>query len=224
MREKTGLAPFDDVLGGGLVLGSVVVLGAEPGIGKSSVVMQAVAGLGMRCLYSSGEESVPQAAARARRIDADSRHVYIVAETDLDTVLGHAEAIRAEVLVIDSIQTLTCSDLGGSAGSPGQVRECASRLVQFAKATDTIVILIGHVTNDGSLAGPKTLKHLVDVVLELDAGCRRLGAERILRCAGKNRFGAANVLGYLEITREGLVPLVAPALDDVDETAGEGES
>lgn len=217
VREKTGMAAVDDVLGGGLVLGSVVVLGAEPGAGKSSMVMQAIDGLRMRCLYASGEESIAQAAERARRIGADSPRVFIVAETDLAMILEHARNVRAEVVVVDSIQTMTCSDLGGSAGSPGQVRECTNRLMQFAKATDTSVWLIGHVTNDGALAGPKTLKHLVDVVLELEVGSRRKGAERIVRCGGKNRFGATNVVGYLEITAEGLVPLAAEDPEDASD-------
>ncbi len=217
VREKTGMAPLDEVLGGGLVLGSVIVLGGEPGAGKSSLCMQAVDGLHMRVLIATGEESIAQAAGRARRIGADSSRVFIVAETDLEAVIEHARTVRAEVVVIDSIQTMTYAALGSGPGSTGQVRECTARLVQFAKATDTSVWLIGHVTNDGSLAGPKTLKHLVDVVLELDVGARRKGAERIVRCAGKNRFGATNVTGHFELTAEGLIPLVG---EDSYEEAG----
>ena len=203
-RDTTGLAPLDAVLGGGIVPGSVIVIGGEPGCGKSSLVMQAIAGIQLRCLYTTGEETAEQAAGNARRIGAASNKIYIVAENDLTVVLSHARTVRAQILVVDSIQTLVCADLSSSAGSPGQVRECAVRLVRFAKTTGTSVILVGHVTNDGSLAGPKTLKHLVDVVLELEAGSRPDGAERLLKCAGKNRFGPSNVTGRFELTAEGL--------------------
>jgi DNA repair protein RadA/Sms len=205
VREKTGMSPLDEVLGGGIVAGCVVVLGAEPGLGKSSLVMQAMAGLEHRVLYASGEESIGQCAERARRLGAASPKIYIVAETDVDVVTRHALECRAETLVIDSIQTLVCTELGGGAGSPAQVRECSNRLVQFAKSTDTSVWVIGHVTNDGTLAGPKTLKHLVDVVLEMEAGPRFGGNERVLRCPTKNRFGATNVVGHFELTAQGLV-------------------
>jgi DNA repair protein RadA/Sms len=201
-RDSTNIPQLDAVLGGGLVVGTVLVLGGEPGCGKSSLAMQAIDGLAIRVLYATGEESVKQAAARARRIDAASHRVYIVAETDLDTVLAHARAVKAELIVIDSIQTLVCADLGGTQGSPGQVRECTNRLVRFAKTTDVSVWLIGHVTNDGALAGPKTLKHLVDVVLELE---NTTEVRRLLRCAGKNRFGPSNVIGRFEVTARGLI-------------------
>jgi DNA repair protein RadA/Sms len=206
-RDATDLAPLDAVLGGGIVPGSAIVIGGEPGCGKSSLVMQAVAGLRLRCLYATGEETIEQAAGNARRINAASSKIFIVAETDLAVVLAHARSIRAQVVVIDSIQTLVCADLGGDAGAPGQVRGCTSRLVRFAKTTDTSVILIGHVTNDGGLAGPKTLKHLVDVVLELESGAALDGNERILRCVGKNRFGPSNVVGRFAQTSMGLVPI-----------------
>lgn len=206
-RDETGIAPLDAVLGGGLVIGSVVVLGAEPGTGKSSLSFQMLSSLGIRCLYATGEETVQQAALNARRVGAASSEVMIVAETDLDTVLKHARDVRARVLAIDSIQTLVATDLDSGPGSPGQVRACANRLVQFAKTTDTTVWIIGHVTNDGVLAGPKTLKHLVDVVLDLEAGAGLGGNERILRSAGKNRFGPTNVVGRFELTPGGLVPI-----------------
>jgi DNA repair protein RadA/Sms len=213
-RDPTELSPLDAVLGGGLVPGSVVLIGGEPGCGKSSLVMQAASGLRLRCLYATGEETIEQAAGNARRINAATSKVYIVAEIDIDTVLAHARSIRAQVVVIDSIQTLACADLGSGAGSPGQMRECAGRLVRFAKTTGTSVLLIGHVTNDGSLAGPKTLKHLVDVVLDLEAGAGCDGNERVLRCAGKNRFGPSNVVGKFELTARGLVPFDADGWDE----------
>lgn len=203
-RDSTGLAPLDAVLGGGLVVGSAVVLGSEPGAGKSTLTMQTLYGLGLRALYASGEESVPQCAARARRIGAASKKTLIVAETDVDVIIEHARRTRAQIVVVDSIQTAVCSKLGGGPGSPGQVRGATSRLVQFAKSTNTTLWIIGHVTNDGALSGPKTLKHLVDVVLELEVGARFDGNERILRCGAKNRFGAANVVGHFEMGPGGL--------------------
>jgi DNA repair protein RadA/Sms len=202
-RTPTGLTPLDEVLGGGLVAGCAIVLGGAAGLGKSQLAMQAAAGLRRRALYATGEESIEQAAGRARRIGAASAMVYVVAETDVDTVIGHAEATRAQLLVVDSIQMVACTELAASAGTPNQVRECAARLVRFAKHSDTCVILIGHVTRDGELGGPATLRHVVDVVLELEAGA---DDERIVR-ATKNRFGPTGLSGRLRITGGGLVPL-----------------
>lgn len=204
-RDLTGLAPLDAVLGGGLVVGSAVVLSSEPGAGKSTLTMQVLFGLGLRALYASGEESVPQCAARARRLGAASKKTLIVAETDVDVIIEHARRARAQIVVVDSIQTVVCAKHNGDPGSPSQVKGATSRLVQFAKSTGTTMWIIGHVTNDGALAGPKTLKHLVDVVLELEGGARFNGNERILRCGSKNRFGAANVVGHFEIGPGGLV-------------------
>ena len=206
-RDSTGLAPLDVVLGGGLVPGSAIALSGPAGCGKSTLTMQMLAGLNLRALLATGEETTAQASARARRIGAAPKKVLIVAETDLKSVLVHAAKTRAQVLMIDSIQTLVCSDVKSAAGSPAQVRECTSRLVKFAKDTTTSVIMTVHMTNDDRISGPSTLKHLVDVVLELDLGARFEGNERILRCLGKNRFGASNLTGHFELTGDGLVPV-----------------
>jgi predicted ATP-dependent serine protease len=204
-RDSTGLAPLDAVLGGGLVAGAAIVMAGSAGCGKSTLTMQMLAGLNLRALLATGEETVQQAGARARRIGALSRKVFIVAETDLAIVFEHAHKMRAQVLMVDSIQTLVCGEVAGNPGSPTQVRECASRLVKFAKTTDISVIVTAHMTGDDRIAGPSTLRHLVDVVLELEAGARFEGNERILRCSGKNRFGPANVVGHFELTEKGLV-------------------
>ncbi len=213
-RDRTGVEGFDEVLGGGLVVGSVIVLGGEPGIGKSSLLMQVLDGLRMNVFYVTGEESVAQAAMRARRIDAASPRVWIVAEVDLDMILAHARAVKADIIAIDSVQTVVCADLKGGAGSPNQVKECANRLMKFAKDADVSVFLVGHVTADGALAGPTTLRHLVDIVLDLSLGAGRGGSERILRCLGKNRFGPAGVIVRFEMTATGLIPFVPEEFED----------
>ncbi len=206
-RDSTGLPPLDAVLGGGLVPGAFVALTGDAGCGKSTLTMQMLAGLGLRALLATGEESVQQAGTRARRIGAAPKKVLIVAETDLDAVLVHVRKTRAQVLMIDSIQTLTHASVKSAAGSSAQVRECTLRLMNFAKKTDTSVIVTVHKTNDDRIAGPSALKHFVDVVLELEAGARFDGNERILRCYGKNRFGPSNVVGHFALTGDGLVPI-----------------
>lgn len=211
--RPTGIDQLDAVLGGGLVDGTVLVLGGEPGGGKSSLVMQAVHGSKQRTLYATGEETVAQVAHRARRLELTSARVFVVHETDVDSVIAHARAMRAQLVVIDSIQTLVAKSLGGSAGSPNQVKECTNQLVRFAKSDEVSIWIIGHVTNDGSLAGPKTLKHLVDVVLELE---NTGDVKRLLRCAGKNRFGRSNVVARFELTDTGFI-------DDPDVAAGDAD-
>lgn len=203
-RTPTGIAPLDAVLGGGIVAGAVILLGGMPGSGKSSVTTQAMAGLGERVLYATGEETIAQAADRTRRIGCVDAKIYMVKETDLDVVLEHSRKVRASVIVIDSIQTLRCATFTAPVGSPTQIKECTARLVDFAKATDVTIWMIGHVTSDGSLAGPTFLKHLVDVVLELENG---RGPQRTLRCPGKNRFGRTTVVGKFMLTDTGLVPV-----------------
>ena len=205
IRDSTGLAPLDHVLGGGLVEGSVVLLASPPGIGKSSLTLQMLNGLGHRCLYVTGEETRDQIAATARRIGVASKKVYPLAERHLHKIFAKARAIRAQTIAIDSIQKMYCEDVGGRPGSATQLKECTARLVEYAKETATALWLIGHVTNDGDIAGPRTIEHDVDVVLELDQGTKFEGNERILRCAGKNRFGPTNVAGHFELTAEGFV-------------------
>jgi DNA repair protein RadA/Sms len=210
-RVPTGLAEFDRVLGGGLVPGSVVLLGGDPGIGKSTLLLQTLAGLagaGLATLYVTGEESPGQVAERARRLELPVADLRLLAEVDVDRILGSARDERPQVMVVDSIQTLAAAELGGAPGGVGQVRECAARLVAHAKTTGTAVFLVGHVTKDGALAGPRVLEHMVDTVLyfEGDTGTR-------FRCirAIKNRYGAVNELGVFAMDERGLREVSNPS-------------
>jgi len=202
-RAVTGLGELDRVLGGGLVAGSVVLLGGDPGIGKSTLLLQAADALSrsLPVLYVSGEESVRQVAARAQRLGLDATALRLAAETRVESILQEAAAAQAQVLVIDSIQTMQTELSESSAGSAVQVRESAARLVRYAKETGTAVLLIGHVTKEGLIAGPRILEHMVDTVLyfESDPASRF----RVVR-AVKNRFGAANELGVFAMAEQGL--------------------
>lgn len=209
VRDSTGLPPLDHVLGGGLVVASVVLLAAVPGCGKSSLTLQMLDGLGHRCLYVTGEETREQIAATARRIGAASSKIYAFVEHRLEKIFAKARAIRAQTIAIDSIQKMKCESGSGRPGSATQLKECTARLVQFAKETGTALWLIGHVTGDGDIAGPRTIEHDVDVVLELEQGVKFDGNERILRCASKNRFGPTNVTGHFELTAQGFVAVDA---------------
>jgi len=205
-RHSTGLTELDRVLGGGLVTGSVVLIGGDPGIGKSTVLLQAQATLGG--LYVSGEESAAQVAMRARRLGLDAEGLDCLTETRVEVILATAEQVRPRFMVIDSIQTLWSDALQSAPGAVAQVRECAARLVQFAKRSGCAVVLVGHVTKEGALAGPRVLEHMVDAVLyfESDSGSRY----RLIR-AVKNRFGAANELGVFAMTDRGLVAVGNPS-------------
>jgi DNA repair protein RadA/Sms len=208
-RRTTGIAELDRVLGGGMVAGSLVLLGGDPGIGKSTLLLQALAGLtsGGGVLYATGEESIAQTAMRARRVGAATAGLTVVAETDVERILMHAHALAPSVLAVDSVQTVYTPALDSIPGSLAQVRECASRLMQFAKTTGTPTILVGHVTKDGAIAGPKTLEHLVDVVLQLEGDG---GPYRILR-AHKNRFGSTQEIGVFEMRGAGLAEVKNPS-------------
>ena len=204
-RLSTGIAELDRVLGGGLVPGSIVLLGGSPGIGKSTLTSMALgnlAGAGRRTLYISGEESAAQIKLRAERLPGAALEVPVLAETDLDTVIATLDAERPEVCVIDSVQTLHAPELTGAAGSVGQVREVADRITRLAKARDIAVLLVGHVTKEGALAGPRVLEHLVDCVLQFEGERER--TYRTLR-ALKNRFGSTNEAGVFEMRQGGLV-------------------
>ncbi len=225
-RLSVGIDEVDRVLGGGLVPGALVLLGGEPGIGKSTLVLEIAAGVARRVapgadthpdggsdvLYASGEESADQLHLRADRLGLTAglagARIQVLAETGLDAVLAAAERMSPALLVVDSVQTLTSEGLEGPAGSVGQVRESAARLAAWSHEHGTPVILVGHVTKDGSLAGPRTLEHLVDVVLVLEGD--RYGALRLLRGA-KNRFGSTEETGVLEMTGEGLRDVPDPA-------------
>lgn len=210
-RLPTGIAELDRVLGGGLVVGSLVLLGGDPGIGKSTLLLQALDGLargGRRVLYVSGEESVQQTALRAQRLGVTSRELCVLAETELERVLDEAAAMKPAVLAIDSVQTMHSSSLESIPGSLGQVREAAGRLLTFAKTRGVPVVLVGHVTKDGGLAGPKTLEHVVDCVLYFEG--ERTHQYRVLRTT-KNRFGSTNEIGVFEMRAEGLGEVANPS-------------
>ena len=221
-RWKSGLAEFDFALGGGIVPGSMVLVGGEPGIGKSTLLLQIAARLqqsGHLTLYASGEESPLQVRLRADRLEESAADVELLSETNIETVLATAEARKPDVLVIDSIQTLFTSDLEGAPGNVGQVRECAARLMRFAKDSGTTVFVVGHVTKGGGIAGPKTLEHIVDTVLYFEG--ESSVDHRILR-ATKNRFGSVDEIGVFRMTEHGLEAVGNPSelfLGDRNSTA-----
>ena len=208
-RIPTGIRELDRVLGrdrdddpGGIVVGSVVLLSGEPGIGKSTALIQALASSHRRVLYVSGEENIGQVALRARRVGAATDQIWIVAESDVDTILVHARALRPDILAIDSIQTCADVTIAGVPGCTTQVRACGAKLVSFAKAENISTILVGHVTKDGSIAGPKTLEHLVDATLSLEIS-EVFSSHRVLR-AWKNRFGSTQEIGVFSMSAKGL--------------------
>jgi DNA repair protein RadA/Sms len=208
-RISTGVAELDRVLGGGLVPASLVLVGGEPGVGKSTLLLTALAAMSKdrRALLVTGEESVAQVKLRAERLGGAER-VEILAETELETVCATLEAERPDVCVIDSVQTLYSAEVGSAPGSVAQVREAAARLLRTAKELGVATILVGHVTKDGSVAGPRVLEHLVDCVLQFEGD--RYHAHRVLR-ATKNRFGSTNELGVFEMTGAGLVGVPDPS-------------
>jgi DNA repair protein RadA/Sms len=208
-RIPTGVAELDRVLGGGLVRASLVLVGGEPGVGKSTLLLSALQAMSAahRTLLITGEESVAQVKLRAERLGG-AANVEILAETELDVVCQTLERERPDVCVIDSVQTLYAAELGSAPGSVAQVREAAGRLLRVAKQAGVATILVGHVTKDGSVAGPRVLEHLVDCVLQFEGD--RYHAHRILRAA-KNRFGSTNELGIFEMTAAGLVGVPDPS-------------
>jgi DNA repair protein RadA/Sms len=210
-RWTTGLDEFDFVLGGGIVPGSMVLVGGEPGIGKSTLLLQVAARLterGRNVLYASGEESPPQVKLRADRLGGAAGDVRLVSETSLENIVATARDAESGMLIVDSIQTLYTGDLEGAPGNVGQVRECAARLMRFAKESGTAVVVVGHVTKGGGIAGPKTLEHIVDTVLYFE-GETTLD-HRVLR-ATKNRFGGVDEIGVFRMTEAGLAGVANPS-------------
>jgi len=219
-RLSTGIGELDRVLGGGLVPGSLVLLGGSPGIGKSTLTGMALGnleGAGRSTLYVSGEESAAQIRLRAERLGDAALDVPVLAETDLDAVLATLRAERPEACVVDSVQTLHSAALDSAPGTVGQVREVATRVAEVAKRSGTAVVLVGHVTKEGSLAGPRVLEHLVDCVLQFEGERER--TYRTLR-ALKNRFGATNDVGVFEMRQGGLVEVLDPSARFVGEATG----
>lgn len=209
--QPVGLAEFDRVTGGGFVAGSVLLLGGEPGIGKSTLVLQAADSFGRLrgpVLYASGEESAGQIKRRAERLGIRGDTIAILPTSNLDEIQSACESLKPALLIVDSIQTTVSSQLESPAGTVGQVRMVAQALAQTAKPTDTAVLLVGHVTKDGSLAGPKVLEHLVDAVLYLESDSSK--QYRILR-ATKNRFGSTDEIGLFEMTGAGMIPVKDPS-------------
>ncbi|MFA5198309.1 MAG: DNA repair protein RadA [Candidatus Omnitrophota bacterium] len=211
-RLKTNIAELDRVLGGGIVRGSVILIGGDPGVGKSTISLQVSDHLtkqGIGVLYVSGEESVAQTKLRARRLgEPGSDNLYIVNQTDLSLIIEYIKKLKPRVVVIDSIQVIFDPAVGSSCGSVSQVRECAYRLTQLAKTTGTSVFIIGHVTKEGMLAGPRVLEHIVDTVLYFEGD--RFAVYRILR-AVKNRFGSTNEIGVFEMSSAGLAEVKNPS-------------
>ena len=211
-RFPVPMEEFARVLGGGLVPGSLTLVGGDPGIGKSTLLLQASAlmaeATGQPVLYVSGEESARQIRMRADRLSITNRDLFVVTETDLEAIHHHAEELKPHVMVVDSIQTVTCEDLSSSAGSISQVRHAATHFRGWAKSSGVAIFLVGHVTKKGSIAGPKTLEHIVDTVLYLEG--ERFHAYRLLRSV-KNRFGATSEVGVFEMREQGLVEVSNPS-------------
>ncbi len=210
-RTPTGIAEFDRVLGGGLVPGELALVGGDPGIGKSTLLLQALSKLvekGKTGFYVSGEESEAQTRMRARRLGAVADDLYVSCETDVTVILNQLADLKASVAVVDSIQTVYDPELEGTPGSVGQIRQCGLRFLNFAKANSTSLLLVGHVTKEGAVAGPRVLEHMVDAVLYLEG--ERYQNYRVLRAA-KNRFGSTNEIGVFEMTETGLSEVANPS-------------
>ena len=208
-RISVPIEEFNRVLGGGIVPGSLILLGGDPGIGKSTLALQLALILkDLKILYTSGEESLQQIKLRAERLNIENNNCLFLSETSLELLIAHTEQIQPDILIIDSIQTISTETIESSPGSVSQVRECTSAILKYAKKTGVAVILIGHITKEGSLAGPKVLEHMVDVVLQFEGDTNYM--YRILR-SNKNRFGSTNELGIFEMESDGLHEILNPS-------------
>lgn len=207
-RVKTNIAEFDRVLGGGLMPGSVILIGGDPGIGKSTLVMQAASKVDADVLYVTGEESANQISLRAKRLKVSSEKISIMTETDLDVIIGGIKKLEPKVVIVDSIQTTYKPDFDNAPGTVTQIRECTVELMQLAKKTHCAIIIVGHVTKEGMIAGPKILEHVVDTVLQFEG--ERSYSYRVLR-AQKNRFGSTNEIGIFEMHNDGLHEVLNPS-------------
>ena len=219
LRRPSGIAELDRVLGGGVVAGSLILLGGDPGIGKSTLALQLAARMGTvrsPVLYCAGEESAVQVAMRAQRLGCRLPSVAVLAETELEAVVAAVESSRPPLAIVDSVQTVNAPDAAGTPGSPAQVREAVARLLTVAKQTGVPIVLVGHVTKEGAIAGPRTLEHMVDVVLYLEG--ERHGEHRLLRGV-KNRFGSTGELGLFSMEGGGLRELDAPGRAFLDENS-----
>lgn len=222
VRIKMPSAEFNRVLGGGLVTGSLTLLGGEPGVGKSTLLLQNILSMRKRrILYVSGEESASQLKMRADRLGKVSEDTFILCETDLDNIFAQIENVKPEIVVIDSVQTVASSSLESAAGSVSQVRECAAALLRYAKKNNVPVILVGHINKDGAIAGPKVLEHIVDTVLQFEGDRQYLF--RILRSI-KNRFGSTSEIGLYEMVQKGLKEVSNPSQILLSETFDEDMS
>lgn len=210
-RYRTGLQELDRVLGGGIVRGGLMLIGGDPGIGKSTLLLQICAYLGqtLKILYVSGEESERQIKMRADRLGVENDNLYVLCETDVDTVIGSMRQEAPDLVIVDSIQTMNLAAVASSPGSVTQVRECAAAIMRAAKQSDTPVFVVGHVNKDGAIAGPKVMEHIVDCVLYFEGD--RHTSYRILRCV-KNRYGSTNEIGMFEMRDQGLCEVENPSL------------
>ncbi|MEE3189175.1 MAG: DNA repair protein RadA [Candidatus Neomarinimicrobiota bacterium] len=207
-RIPTGLKETDRVLGGGLLSGALVLLGGSPGVGKSTLALHICSGIDRKALYISAEESEEQIALRARRLNVKPDHLHLSGENELDGIITHIERISPELVVIDSIQTVMNSSLDSLPGSPSQIRDCGQRLLEISKQKNVTILIVGHVTKEGTIAGPKMLEHMVDTVLYMDGDDRY--DHRILRSA-KNRFGATHEVGIFNMDSDGLKEVANPS-------------
>ena len=223
LRVSSGIGELDLVLGGGIVPSSFVLCGGDPGIGKSTLLLQMANYVAQKdkVLYVSAEESAQQVRMRADRIGAHSEQLYILAQTEMNEILAQLEAEQPKLAIIDSVQTVYLSEMNSAQGSVSQVRECASRLMRYAKSHDCAVFLVGHVTKEGAIAGPKVLEHIVDTVLYFEG--EKNNTFRILR-AVKNRFGSSNEIGVFQMLEEGMVPVPNPSEELLNQSQHESGS